>query len=224
MNVDSAALAITRKTSRFCPNGLDQYNNGAYYVTDIDITLKEQPPAPPGLGVPYCSWNWYLYLTSAMPFYEYDAATILTHEIGHAAGLSHALPKRPGGYNVMYRGVSPQLVQRGYDLDSNSIIGIKHVLSLGDTLGISGGCPSAVQEFPSGCPTVNPTSCSDFIPTGIREISSSSGFKVSLYPNPYQDNTIVHVDVSRYGDYIVIVYDLLGHQIIQRKHIYRYFI
>lgn len=36
-------------------------------------------------------------------------------------------------------------------------------------------------------------------------------------PNPYQDNTIIHIDVSGYGDFAITIYDVVGHLIWQKN-------
>ena len=215
-HVALSALAITSPNSHSCSNPLPEYNNSASYATDIDITFKNPPPSPYG-GGGIGGWNWWLYVTSPTTG-VYDAPSVLTHELGHGALLSHALPEKSGSHNVMHPSIAPQQLRRYYHDDFNSILGVKYCLSLGSTLGTSGGCPAATPVFPSGCPTVNPTTCVDNT-NGIQEVVHSiAGFSAYLYPNPYQDNTIVHVDVSEYGNYSVTVYDVIG-QLITFKSI-----
>jgi hypothetical protein len=209
----SGTLAVTDINSNHCSTGLTQYNNNVSYATDIDISFVANPTYQgTALG-----WNWWLYVTnySSIPW-QIDAPSVLTHELGHAAQLVHTLPYKTGGNNVMYPVIPPAFVQRYYDHDSNSILGINHVLSLGDTLAAASGCPSAAVIFPTDCPILQPVTCSDYIPSGIQEIAASTGFSAYLYPNPYQDNTTVHVVVSQYENFSITAYDVIGHLLMKQ--------
>jgi hypothetical protein len=212
-NISITAEAFTNITTGGCYNNEDNYNQIANYVKEIDITIKADPPCSISSG---CYWN---YDSRYDPnFNAVDLESALTHELGHAALLCHTQPKRPGGYNVMYPGLLPGEKERLFDLDSNSILGIKHMISLGDTMA-KYMCHSAdTASYPPSCPTVIPTSCVDNITNGIKPISSSTGFSASLYPNPYQNSTVIHIDVSAYTDFSIDIYDVVGH-LISRQNI-----
>ncbi len=131
--------------------------------------------------------------------------------------LDHTLPQT--GTNVMFPSIDAGENLTFYDDDYNDILGIRHMLALADTLGVAGGCPAVTQVYPStgGCPTVNPTACVRTI-NGINDVSGSSEtFSAILYPNPYEDNMVLHIDVSQYTDFSISIYDLIGHLVLQKN-------
>jgi hypothetical protein len=194
---DSTVLAFTDFTHRFqsCNHGLSQYNDWADYLSDADITVN----ATPLIGH---TWLW----RDTMPSNtQVSFATDILHELCHAALLCHTQPQ--SGLNVMYPVVNVGNYYPDFSGDPDDALGIIHMLSLGRTIGASGSfyiCPSPLT----------PTTCSTRIGTtnGIEDIpDNGSSFMASLYPNPYEGTTVVHIEVSGYANFSIIVYDLVGH-------------
>jgi hypothetical protein len=54
---------------------------------------------------------------------------------------------------------------------------------------------------------------------GINDIEGvPNGFTASLYPNPYEGTTVIHIDVSEYTEFNIAVYDMLG-QVVRQTDI-----
>jgi hypothetical protein len=51
---------------------------------------------------------------------------------------------------------------------------------------------------------------------GINDIEGvPNGFSASLYPNPYEGTTVIHIEVSEYTEFSISVYDILGREVRQ---------
>jgi hypothetical protein len=188
--------------STICFNDSDQYNDWGYTLNGTDITI---------IDTPYHGVWMYDQTQNAMGS-QYDFYTEIQHELGHAALLCHTLGDY--GDNVMYPIINKAENVRTYVDDPDDVLGIQHMISVGSILGAASGCPALV---PYGISAYTPTpACVERI-GGINSIAevagSSSGFSASLYPNPYQDNTIIHIDVSEYGDFSISMYDMVGHMV-----------
>jgi hypothetical protein len=198
-------LAFTDLRGRFqtCNNNLPQYNNEADYVLDADITYNASYP-----------WLW----KDTMPSHsQISFSTDILHELCHAALLEHTQPQ--SGTNVMYPIINAGNYYPNFSGDPDDALGIIHMLSIGRTIGASGsGCDPGRQSFYT-CPSpLTPSACSTRINTtnGIEDIpDNGSTFTASLYPNPYEGTTVVHIEVSGYADFSIIVYDLVGHVVRQ---------
>jgi hypothetical protein len=173
----------------------------------VDIEVKDIPSG----GV----WLW---SDSILPnIHQWDFASIILHELGHAAMLRHTLPVTRFDGNVMAPHIDTGQYLRNYASDNNDIAGENNVLTLGDTLGLACTDTGLIPVYPSGCSARSVSNCTGGYTDGINTVSSSGAFSVSLYPNPYQDNTIVHIDVSQFSDLTISVYDLLGQIVLQKN-------
>jgi hypothetical protein len=203
-------LAFTARSGYYqsCVNSLSQYNNRADYMFGVDISIINTPP------VPGASWLWSdsIYPTSN----QYDFATVILHELGHAAMLNHTQPVLRQDGNVMAP-LTPigNHTCRNFSNDANDVMGIDHVLAMGPILGAS--CPGKAQVFPSGCPTVTAACVPYYPPLGITELISTSSFSAYLYPNPYDQNTVIHIDLSGYTAFVINIYDMVGRRVSSRN-------
>ena len=213
----TSTLIVTDLTKRFqsCINGLPIYNNVADYPEDGDITIRSDPPGG-------CTWNWNnLNIPNTT---QYDFLTEMEHELGHYALLCHTTPKSGNNItNIMYYGTSPGDHIPNYGYDPDDMLGVIHILDLGTTLGTSGSCIPSMASASPGCnPGVTrPTNCVARINStninGILPISyDESNFIATLYPNPYQQNTIIQIETPDYEDFTINVFDIVGQMV---KHV-----
>ena len=203
---NTTVLAFTDFSGRIdnCNNGLDAYNDWADNLIETDISINATPPAGR-------TWRWGYSFSTNPTGSQYDFATVLAHEMGHAAMLCHTQPQT--GFNIMYPITNPGQNNFDYSPDPDDILGVQHVLSLGQVLAVS-GCPAA--EVPIVFCTGNPPFvCTPRISSNISGIVpvKEPTFNAILYPNPYQQNTILHIDDSQYGIFSIRVYDVIGHLI-----------
>jgi hypothetical protein len=211
-------LAQTDLHSRIqsCNNSLTDYNNSTDYLEDVDITIRSD------LYGGY-TWNWSNVNNPTDS--QYDFFTVMEHELGHAALLGHTQPQPVG--NIMYPITLPGQQNGNFGYDPDDVLGMQHMLSVGAIVDV-GGCPRGIvptygapETGVSSCPPV--VSCVERINTinGIAQVPGSntgSAFTASLYPNPYEGTTVIHIEVSVYAQFSIAVYDLLG-QVIRQINI-----
>jgi hypothetical protein len=199
-----AALAFTdiQEGASGCAHNLPQYNNIALCVHQVNISFR---------AVPYYggTWNWSDANTPSNT--QYDFATILAHELGHAAMLGHNSPFYTG--DVMAPIVQKGYVLQNYDSDPNDIEGVYRSISIGTTIGAAGGCPHATQVFSGSCSHIAYACTPAYPDLGISPVATTTSFSASLYPNPYQNNTVIHVNVSDYSDFSISIFDVVGQQV-----------
>ncbi|MCW3126913.1 MAG: hypothetical protein JWO03_2571 [Bacteroidetes bacterium] len=106
-----------------------------------------------------------------------------------------------------------------YGSDPNDLLGVINILSVGHIIGQSTGVPGK-QGFYVCSSHLTPSGCIPRIATtnGLIEIPPGSNFTASLYPNPYQENTVVHVEVMQNDNFTISMYDMIG-QLIFKKNI-----
>ena len=208
-SLPATVLAGTLLNSRriSCYHSSAQYNNNSAYQTDIDIEIKDIPTGG--------TWLWSDSISPTAS--QFDFATIILHELGHGAQLTHTLYASRASGNVMYPSYPKGFAQRSFASDNNNVLGILHVLTTGQAIAALGCNAAATQVFPAACPTIAPSACIPYFFLGIAEAYGLNSFHATLYPNPYQDNTVVHVDVSQFSDLTVTVYDLLGQPVFQKS-------
>jgi hypothetical protein len=135
--------------------------------------------------------------------------TVLEHELGHALLLWHTQPQ---SRNIMYPAVAPNTQNRGYAGDPDIILGMRNMMYVGHILGGVSDCPNSQTNQYNCTPPAAPA-CTPRITTtnGINEVENDAGFEASVYPNPYENNTVLHIEVSQYAEFSITIYDLLGH-------------
>ena len=205
---DPYTLAHTAIDRRYqnCYTNLPQYNNRSLILQEADISIMD---------VPYTgTWLW---ADSILPdSTQFDFGTVIIHELGHAALLLHTLPVKRIDGNVMNPYTPQGKAMRIYDNDHNSILGIRHMLEMGTTLAAAGCDPAAVQFYPPGCPTIYARPCG--VGAGIEPVlSSGETFSAHLYPNPYEHNSAIHIETTKWSTIGIAVYDVLGNIVWQTK-------
>jgi hypothetical protein len=153
-------------------------------VTDIDIIINSS-------SIFFLSMND----TTTVPSGQHSLMGEARHEFGHAAGLKHVINLA----DVMYYkdpGSGKPPAQIHHD-DQNGGI---HELQLG-TIYLAAGCYSP-QIYPDSCPTLT-------IINSIANLNSSTN-KISVYPNPFDNDIIINADIGIESEMNVTIYDLLG--------------
>jgi hypothetical protein len=199
---------------QICNNGLSLYNNWSAYVTDADIAIRSD------LFIQGDTYTWAWSDTATLDTTMVDFYSVIEHELSHVAGLDHTRPYANDS-NIMFYATVPGKRTKGYNGDPDDALGIINILSLGQTLGQASSCAStsyqtsvyncSTPQTPSGCVLrVNNVN-------GISDIAPDNGnaFNASLYPNPYEGTTVVHIETSAYEAFTVTVYDVIGHVVRQ---------